>query len=241
MPPEGGTFYTHEAADSSRSYYKSSWPPLLQAAGLWLGFNNNNSSSSSSNSNGGSLSSADAYEPDNVYSNHLFLVLGISMEALCDAKSTEPESSTAACLDALQALLHSPTARFIVVSQPALGVEVTNVLHRVILTKHAANQRLALVVLLVLVQAARDQLQRLDDPCAGEGGPSGDLLPGTSLAFAALEVCLCLFVKYHPNLDPSSSSSRSSSSSNSSRYSLSLCRYGSISYRIFRDNFTVIE
>jgi hypothetical protein len=61
LPPEGGTFYAHEAADLSRPYYKSSWPPLLQAAALWLGYNG----------------PADASEPDNVYSNHFFLVLGL--------------------------------------------------------------------------------------------------------------------------------------------------------------------
>ena len=37
LPPEGGTFYAHEAADGSRPFYKSSWPPLLQATALWLG------------------------------------------------------------------------------------------------------------------------------------------------------------------------------------------------------------
>lgn len=62
LPPEGGTFYTHDAADLSRSYYKLSWPPLLQAAALWLGHVNN---------------AGETIEPDNVYSNHFFLVFGI--------------------------------------------------------------------------------------------------------------------------------------------------------------------
>ena len=61
LPPEGGTFYTHDAADLSRPYYKLSWPPLLQAAALWLGHVNN---------------AGETIEPDNVYSNHFFLVFG---------------------------------------------------------------------------------------------------------------------------------------------------------------------
>lgn len=61
LPPEGGTFYTHDTVDLSRPYYKISWPPLLQAAALWLGYVNDSAASA---------------EPDNVYSNHFFLVFG---------------------------------------------------------------------------------------------------------------------------------------------------------------------
>ena len=135
------------------------------------------------------------------------------MEALCDLKSAEPDSSTAACLSALQALLHSSKARATLASQPPLGVEVCNVLHRVILTKTAALQQLAFDVLLTLVKTAQEHMNRLDDPsAAGEGGIEGELLPGTSLVFAALEVCLCLLVQVYPNIDPSSSGGASTKS-----------------------------
>jgi len=132
---------------------------------------------------------------------------------LCDLKSTEPDSSTAACLSTLKALLHSPKARITLTAQSSLGVEVCNVLHRVILTKKAAIQQLAFDVLLVLVQAAQEQINRSTDPvAAGEGGIEGELLPGTSLVFAALEVCLCLFVQFYPKIDPSSSGTNRSNS-----------------------------
>lgn len=36
----------------------------------------------------------------------------------------------------------------------------------------------------------------------GEGGSSGELVPGRSLVFAALEVCLCLLVRQLPALNP---------------------------------------
>lgn len=137
--------------------------------------------------------------------------LGIALEALCDLKSTEPESSTAACLASLQALLHSSKARSILGAQQPLGVEVCNVLHRVTLTKTAPIQQLAFDVLLTLVKTAQEQMNRSDDPSmAGEGGLEGELLPGTSLVFAALEVCLCLLVQVYPNIDPSSGGSTKS-------------------------------
>ena len=37
----------------------------------------------------------------------------------------------------------------------------------------------------------------------GDGGESGDILPGKSLVFATLEVCLCVLVRHIPNLNPS--------------------------------------
>jgi hypothetical protein len=111
-------------------------------------------------------------------------------------------------LYALQALLHSPKARNSMTCQAPLTVEVCNVLHRVVLTKKASIQKQAFEVLLALVQATHEQMNRLSDPlAAGEGGSEGELLPGTSLVFAALEVCLCLLVQVYPNMDPSTTSS----------------------------------
>lgn len=130
-----------------------------------------------------------------------FYVPGVALEALCDLKSTEPESTTAACLAALQALLHSPKARGTLAAQPPLAVEACNVLHRVVLTKTAPVQQLAFDVLLTLVHAAQERV-KADPSGIGEGGSEGELLPGTSLVFAALEVCLCLLVQAYPSIDP---------------------------------------
>lgn len=91
----------------------------------------------------------------------------------------------------------------ILTSQKALAVEVCNVLHRVVLTKKPAIQELAFEVLQILVKSAKEKVEEAEDPVvAGEGGPEGELLPGTSLVFASLEVCLCLLVQVYPNLDP---------------------------------------
>lgn len=94
--------------------------------------------------------------------------------------------------------------------QPPLTVEVCNVLHRVVLTKKAPIQQQAFDVLLALVEATHEQMNRSSDPLNGEGGSEGELLPGTSLVFAALEVCLCLLVQVYPNMDPSTTNSSKS-------------------------------
>ena len=36
----------------------------------------------------------------------------------------------------------------------------------------------------------------------GEGGNTGEIIPGQSLVFAVLEVCLCLLVRQLPALNP---------------------------------------
>lgn len=40
----------------------------------------------------------------------------------------------------------------------------------------------------------------------GEGGEDGELVPGKSVVFASLEVCLCLIAGQVPKLNPSPSS-----------------------------------
>ena len=41
----------------------------------------------------------------------------------------------------------------------------------------------------------------------GDGGKSGDIIPGKSLVFATLEVCLCVLVRHMPALNPTIQSS----------------------------------
>ena len=42
-----------------------------------------------------------------------------------------------------------------------------------------------------------------DSSCSlGEGGESGDIIPGKSQVFAVLEVCLCVLVRHLPALNP---------------------------------------
>lgn len=36
LPHEGGAFYSSDTMDTVRKYYKDAWPPVLNAATLWL-------------------------------------------------------------------------------------------------------------------------------------------------------------------------------------------------------------
>lgn len=47
-----------------------------------------------------------------------------------------------------------------------------------------------------------DALDNLALDLLGEGGESGEIIPGKSLVFAVLEVCLCLLVRHLPPLNP---------------------------------------
>ena len=49
-------------------------------------------------------------------------------------------------------------------------------------------------------QVAEDHIDELNS--LGEGGADGVLAPGQSVAFAALEVCLCVLVRHYPELSP---------------------------------------
>lgn len=114
-----------------------------------------------------------------------------------------------------------------------MAVELCCVLHRIILTRDSADvQLLCIEVLRRTIDGAKEQMQRertahmsdtqqadgrseaattdeiarsLDDQL-GEGGPTGtDLRPGDSYVYAVLEVCLCLFVRQIPTMNPSTS------------------------------------
>lgn len=146
------------------------------------------------------------------------------MEALCCPRSTEPLESIITCLQALYTLLDSIWARELIMVDKSLGIELCNVLHRLLLTRdNQTAQLLCMEVLKQVIRAAQEQLdyakkKRLHDilpgneesaadvDLLGEGSDIGEILPGKSLVFAVLEVCLCLIVRQLPVLSPSPNS-----------------------------------
>lgn len=54
-----------------------------------------------------------------------------------------------------------------------------------------------------LVPANQEPKEMAEVDILGEGEETGDLIPGQSLVFAVLEVCLCLLVRQIPALNPS--------------------------------------
>ncbi|KAJ1103115.1 hypothetical protein NDU88_000543 [Pleurodeles waltl] len=229
LPTEGGAFYTADTGDGARPHYCSAWAPLLYATSLWLhntGFLTVDQDEGSSNlsrpvtptSMGQELTSrGGAKAPEDVNADRFHLILGISVEFLCSPRSDAPREDVTACLHALQVLLDIPWPRSRVGSDQNLAIELLNVLHRLLLTREYPDIQLAALEVAQQVLGAtqehvkeRRRSAEVDDgaeekeilPEFGEGRDTGGLVPGHSLVFAALELCLCILIRQLPQLNP---------------------------------------
>ncbi|XP_049994762.1 HEAT repeat-containing protein 5A isoform X8 [Alexandromys fortis] len=233
LPVEGGTFYTAEASENAKLHYHSSWVLILHAAALWLtstGFTDPDEGAANlsrpvtptSMCQGSSSSGAAVKSPEDVYTDRFHLILGISVEFLCSLRSDATMESITTCLRALQVLLDVPWPRSKIGSDQVihcadLGIELLNVLHRVILTRESPSIQLAsLEVVRQIICAAQELVKEkrrsaeVDDgaseketvPEFGEGKDTGGLVPGKSLVFATLELCVCILVRQLPELNP---------------------------------------
>ncbi|XP_005377014.1 PREDICTED: HEAT repeat-containing protein 5A isoform X3 [Chinchilla lanigera] len=229
LPVEGGTFYTAETSEKAKLHYYNSWALILHAAALWLtntGFVVADPDEGASNLSRpvtptsmcqGSSSGAAVKSPEEIYTDRFHLILGVSVEFLCSLRSDATMESITACLHALQALLDVPWPRSKIGSDQDLGIELLNVLHRVILTRESPSIQLAsLEVVRQIICAAQEHVKEkrrsaeVDDGAAeketlpefGEGKDTGGLVPGKSLVFATLELCVCILVRQLPELNP---------------------------------------
>ncbi|KAM5242314.1 HEAT repeat-containing protein 5A isoform 10-T10 [Hipposideros larvatus] len=228
LPAEGGAFYTAETSENAKLHYYSSWALILHATALWLtstGFVVADPDEGASNLSRpvtptsmcqGSSSGATVKSPEDVYTDRFHLILG-HVEFLCSLRSDATMESITACLHALQALLDVPWPRSKIGSDQDLGIELLNVLHRVILTRESPSIQLAsLEVVRQIICAAQEHVKEkrrsaeVDDGAAeketlpefGEGKDTGGLVPGKSLVFATLELCMCILVRQLPELNP---------------------------------------
>ncbi|XP_054545677.1 HEAT repeat-containing protein 5A isoform X2 [Talpa occidentalis] len=229
LPVEGGAFYTAETSENAKLHYYNSWAFILHATALWLtstdfvvadsdeGASNLSRPVTPTSMYQGSSSGATVKSPEDVYTDRFHLILGISVEFLCSLRSDATMESIAACLHALQALLDVPWPRSKIGSDQDLGIELLNVLHRVILTRESPSIQLAsLEVVRQIICAAQEHVKEkrrsaeVDDGAAeketlpefGEGKDTGGLVPGKSLVFATLELCVCILVRQLPELNP---------------------------------------
>ncbi|KAF7405269.1 hypothetical protein HZH66_004175 [Vespula vulgaris] len=232
LPHDGGAFYTTDTMESARPYYAESWAPILHAAALWLnargfGISNTNDetktsnvSSNNINNNNNNNNNISTKIDTNVERFHL--LFGICMEALCSPRSSESTQNIETCLNALYTLLDSVWARKILITDKSLSIELCNVLHRLLLTRgNYVIQMVTMEVLKQVMKAAQEDLtekkkeklkelsptqeennETIELDLLGEGGETGELIPGKSLVFALLEVCLCLLVRQIPALNP---------------------------------------
>lgn len=235
LPHDGGAFYTNDTMNSSKPHYLTSWPPILYAAALWLndgGFDEERSTSSADTENANTTKGSTSTDNNNpithgsASADRFHLIFGICMEALCSTRSSEKHESVVSCLQAVYTIFDTQWSRIMLFKDRSLAVELCNVLHRLILTRDSLEvQLLCIEILKRTITAAKgtldaeraDKLQAIDDNeqktelCAeldllGEGGESGDIVPGQSHVYAVLEVCLCLFVRQIPTMNPSSNS-----------------------------------
>ncbi|KAM6997779.1 LOW QUALITY PROTEIN: HEAT repeat-containing protein 5B [Tautogolabrus adspersus] len=223
LPPDGGAFYTPETIDTARLHYRGSWAPVLHAVALWL-----SSTGFGAGEEKEEISSAASKSPvltqeaslttktfEESVEDRMHLMLGVSIEFLCFPRPEEPIEHVMSCLQALFTLLESPCAKSHIAGDQLLAVELLNVLHRLLLTRDPpAIQLQVSAVVQETIRAAQDHLQRQrtskgkeeeSDKDAqlsfGEGGDTGELIPGKSLVFAAMELLVFILVRHLPQLN----------------------------------------
>uniref|UniRef100_A0A7N6BF14 HEAT repeat-containing protein 5A n=1 Tax=Anabas testudineus TaxID=64144 RepID=A0A7N6BF14_ANATE len=210
LPATGGSFYTAETVNQARVHYSSSWAPILHATSLWL---HSTGQPATPTSMGQSSSVSRHKSPEDVNSDRLHLILGIGVEFLCSPHSEDQMENITSCLRALQALLDVSWPRAKIGNDQALSVELLSVLHRLLVTRESASVHLAVLDLLQqIVMAAQEHVrekrrsaeaaEKETLPEFGEGRDTGGLIPGRSLVFGALELCLCVLVRKLPQLSP---------------------------------------
>ncbi|XP_072293434.1 HEAT repeat-containing protein 5B isoform X2 [Eucyclogobius newberryi] len=217
LPPEGGAFYTPETIDTARLHYRSSWAPVLHAVALWLnstGFGvEDKLESPSAPSKAAGVPPSKTFE-DSV-KDRMHLILGVSIEFLCFPRPEVPIEHVMSCLQALCTLFDSPCAKMHIAEDQLLAVELLNVLHRLLLTRDPlAVQLQVTAVVQETIRAAQDQLQQQrtsrnkdeevekeSGPGLGEGGDTGELVPGKSLVFACMELLVFILVRHLPQLN----------------------------------------
>ncbi|XP_077585849.1 HEAT repeat-containing protein 5B [Stigmatopora nigra] len=221
LPPDGGAFYTPETIDTARLHYRNSWAPVVHAVALWLsstGFGaceekEELSPVMSKAVHTGALSTVKTFEES--VKDRMHLMLGVSIEFLCFPRPEEPIEHVMSCLYALSTLLESPCAKTHIAQDQLLAVELLNVLHRLLLTRDPpAVQLQVTAVVQETIKAALDHLQqqninkskeeegqRDSQFTLGEGGEMGELVPGSSLVFAAMELLVFILVRHLPQLN----------------------------------------
>ncbi|KAJ7987357.1 hypothetical protein DPEC_G00325640 [Dallia pectoralis] len=222
LPPDGGAFYTPETIDTARVHYRSSWAPVLHAVALWLsstGFREGEEEAPAVPTKGPGAAVYTQANPvaqslEDLVKDRMHLMLGVSIEFLCFPRPEEPIEHVMSCLQALFTLLNSPCARTHISNDQLLGVELLNVLHRLLLTRDPPEVQLQVTaVVQETISVAQEYRRRQEsrpgeesggDESAftqGEGGETGELLPGKSLVFAAMELLVFILVRHLPQLN----------------------------------------
>lgn len=227
IPHDGGVFYTSDIMDVVKPLYRSSWPQILHAAALWLcstEFQRVQDADEGSPTNpapGEKLSSQATIIKD------FHLLFGICMEALCNPKSTDPMSNVIVCLESMETLFSHPLPRSFLAQDVELTIELSAVLHRLILTRDNPSCQLLVLNIAKRVLEARseiiqegrnggkvlssasnkpdgDEESKSRISTVGERGDDCEIQAGKSVVYPLLELCLCVLVRQFPELSPTS-------------------------------------
>ncbi|XP_039260448.2 HEAT repeat-containing protein 5B-like [Styela clava] len=211
MPKEGGAFFTPESMAAVRPHYAKSWTPIIHAASVWLKAEEfvkekiQNSETSSDDEEDQKTDHNQSVSDETKAQIHL--IMGVCVETLCSPRASETLEVVVACLSALNALLSTKVTRNIIGKDQMLGIELLNVIHRLLLTReNSTSQHKVMEVASKIVQAYKEELYSNKDVIEptenAEGGVEGHLVPGKSIVFASLEVCMCVLVRQFPSINP---------------------------------------
>ncbi|CAG9536111.1 unnamed protein product [Cercopithifilaria johnstoni] len=231
LPPNGGTYYTAECADFCKGHYRVSWPPILLATCTWLEQNDFELEQNSDD--------AENITIDKTRETHFHIMLGICIETLCSNRAHSVGDLTVQlCLRSLRNLLACNWSRRVLMRNVQLAIEVLNVLYRLILTReNLRTQQLCADVVMTVLDAAQYSITLHDsdkdnendvskqkenttkEGYKGAEGTADGLQPASSLAFAVLEVALCLLVRQIPQINSALMRSKSTAPLHYRKYS----------------------
>ena len=205
LPHDGGSFFSWDTMDAVRPLYRQSWPPILQAAALWL--------------------CTSSQESDTMHAKDFNLLYSMCLEALCSPRATDPISNMIVCLKSLHTLVRHRVLRSLITQDQNLGIELCSILHRLLLTRESPEcQLLVLEISSCVVDLLQEVIeeerksalrnlapanQKLEQTeidallaAVGHGGQLGQIKCGQSIVYSLLEICLCVLVRQLPELSP---------------------------------------
>lgn len=132
--PARGAFFTLDTVDSVRGHYRDCWHVLLHATTLWQsGRGHLAKEPSPAPDSQGQFPATPPLEGD-APREVFYLLLGLVVQALCDASVLEADPVITSLMLSLHTLLSSPWSRAHMASEGGVAVEALSVLHRLMLT-----------------------------------------------------------------------------------------------------------
>uniref|UniRef100_A0AAY4EL99 HEAT repeat-containing protein 5B n=1 Tax=Denticeps clupeoides TaxID=299321 RepID=A0AAY4EL99_9TELE len=189
LPPDGGAFYTPETIDTARLHYRNSWAPILHAVALWLNSTGFGANEAPEDTTPGPVKGppGSTKSQEELVKDRMHLLLGISIEFLCFPRPEEPIEHVMSCLQALCTLLESPCKDILAVMYFIYFSAI-----KAPLTFHFSSR---------VLSAGEEGGEKESVSALGEGGDTGELLPGKSLVFAAMELLVFILVRHLPQLN----------------------------------------